>query len=84
MSQPEHRAETFPAESMAVIMLGFMLGMYKNRVVNMAIVTGSVVVSGPRIVVGATPDDGPGPVVHATMIPHHSIAILTKLEGRDR
>ncbi|NNE12953.1 MAG: DUF305 domain-containing protein, partial [Ilumatobacter sp.] len=30
--------------AMAVIMLGFMLGMYKNRVVNMAIVAGSVVV----------------------------------------
>lgn len=63
--------------TMALIMLAFMLGMYKNAKVNLAIFAGSVVVfSGALGLVRsqATVDDVSW---MKAMIPHHSIAILT-------
>ena len=63
--------------TMAVIMLSFMLNMYENRAVNMAIFGGSVAVFALSLWLvrsQATVDD----VDYMTaMIPHHSIAILT-------
>ena len=63
--------------TMAIIMLGFMLGMYKNRRVNMAIVAASLILFGlgtwlvrSQITVQETS-------YMRAMIPHHSIAILT-------
>lgn len=63
--------------TMAVIMLGFMLNMYKKRAVNLAIFAGSIAVFALSLWLvrsQATVDD----VDYMTaMIPHHSIAILT-------
>ncbi|WP_293318367.1 DUF305 domain-containing protein [Phenylobacterium sp.] len=63
--------------TMAVIMLGFMLSMYKNRLVNIAIFAGAVLVFAGSLwlVRGqATVDDTD---YMSAMIPHHSIAIMT-------
>lgn len=62
--------------AMAVIMLSFMLNMYKNKKKNLAIYAGSVVlfVSALSLVRSQTPI---GDVLWMkAMIPHHSIAIL--------
>jgi len=63
--------------TMALIMLGFMLGMYENRRVNLAIVAASLLLFGlgtwlvrSQMTVGETS-------YMSAMIPHHSIAILT-------
>lgn len=68
--------------TMSVIMLAFMLGMYKNRMLNMAIFGGSVAVFALSLwlVRGqATVDDGD---YMSAMIPHHSIAIMTSERAR--
>jgi len=62
---------------MAVIMLGFMLSMYRNRRVNMAIFGGAIVVFAVTLWLvrsQATVDDVS---YMRAMIPHHSIAIMT-------
>ncbi len=63
--------------TMAVIMLGFMLSMYRNMPLNLAIFAGAVIVfSGSLWLVRsqATVDDVD---YMRAMIPHHSIAIMT-------
>lgn len=63
--------------AMAIIMLGFMLGMYKNRTVNLAILGGAIsVFAGALWIIRsqATVDDVD---YMKAMIPHHSIAIMT-------
>ncbi len=63
--------------AMAVIMLGFMLGMYKDRKTNLAIFTGSAVVFVLALwLVRSQATIGDRSWMSA-MIPHHSIAILT-------
>jgi hypothetical protein len=63
--------------TMAVIMLGFMLGMYRNRTVNIAIIVGAVAVFGGSLwLVRSQSAVQDGSYMRA-MIPHHSIAILT-------
>lgn len=62
---------------MSVIMLGYMLNMYKKRAVNLAIFGGSVAVFALSLWLlrsQATVDDVE---YMKAMIPHHSIAILT-------
>ncbi|MBY0333661.1 MAG: DUF305 domain-containing protein [Acetobacteraceae bacterium] len=62
---------------MAAIMLGFMLGMYRNRAMNLGIFAGSVLVFALSLWLvrsQATVDDA---AYMRAMIPHHSIAILT-------
>lgn len=62
---------------MAVVMLGFMLNMYKNRALNIAIFAGSAVVFAAALWLvrsQVTVDDTD---YMEAMIPHHSIAILT-------
>lgn len=62
---------------MAAIMLGFMLSMYKKKLVNLAIIGGSAAVfAGALWLVRsqATVDDVD---YMKAMIPHHSIAIMT-------
>ena len=62
---------------MAIIMLAFMLGMYSNRGVNIAIFAGSALVFAVSLFLvrsQATVDDT---AWMRAMIPHHSIAILT-------
>ncbi|MFH1518780.1 MAG: DUF305 domain-containing protein [Pseudomonadota bacterium] len=63
--------------SMAVVMLGFMLNMYRNKKINIAIFAGSFAVFAASLWLvrsQATVDDT---AWMKAMIPHHSIAILT-------
>jgi len=63
--------------TMAIIMLGFMLSMYKNPKINAGIVAGSIVLFGLGTFLvrsQVTVDDQSW---MRAMIPHHSIAILT-------
>ena len=65
------------AGAMAIVMLAFMLGMYRNTKVNAAIVLGSLVVMAGALFglrSQVTVDDAD---YMEGMIPHHSIAILT-------
>ena len=65
------------AGAMAIVMLGFMLGMYKKTRVNAGIVIGSILLMAGSLFFlrsQATVDDSD---YMEAMIPHHSIAILT-------
>lgn len=63
--------------TMAVIMLGFMLGMYKNTIINVGITAGSVLlfVFGTFLIRSQNTVEDRSYM--SAMIPHHSIAILT-------
>ncbi len=62
---------------MAVIMLSFMLSMYSNKAINIAIYIGSIVVFGLTLwLVRSQVTVGDTSYMRA-MIPHHSIAIMT-------
>ncbi len=63
--------------SMAVIMLLFMLGMYKNSRVNMGILIGSIVVFAGALWLVRSQTTVEDVSWMKAMIPHHSIAILT-------
>jgi len=62
---------------MALIMIGFMWGMYENRTANIGIVAAAVVVfAGSLYLVRSQATVGDVAYMKA-MIPHHSIAIMT-------
>lgn len=63
--------------AMALIMLGFMLNMYKNKMINAAIVVGSVVVFAAALTLVRSQATVEDTSWMKAMIPHHSIAILT-------
>jgi len=63
--------------AMAVIMLGFMRGMYTNRIANVGIVAGSAVVFVLAIWLVRSQATIEDRSYMRAMIPHHSIAILT-------
>lgn len=64
--------------TMAVIMLLFMLGMYKNKQKNIAIIVGSCLLFGSALFLVRAQKPIVGDVLWMeAMIPHHSIAILT-------
>lgn len=63
--------------TMAVIMLGFMLGMYKNRRVNLCIFLGSIAVFALSLWLVRSQTTIEDTAWMKAMIPHHSIAILT-------
>lgn len=64
--------------TMAVIMLLFMIGMYKNKKKNTAILLGSLVLFSSALFLVRTQSPIIGDVLWMkAMIPHHSIAILT-------
>ena len=63
--------------AMAVIMLAFMLSMYKNTKVNLAIVATAVVVFAGALGLVRSQATVQGQSWMRGMIPHHSIAILT-------
>jgi len=65
------------AATMTVIMLAFMMGMYRNRMVNAVIVVGAVVVFGAGLALVRTQATIGDVAWMRAMIPHHSIAILT-------
>jgi hypothetical protein len=62
---------------MAVIMLAFMLGMYSNRGVNIAIFAGSALVFAVSLFLVRSQSTVDDKAWMRAMIPHHSIAILT-------
>jgi uncharacterized protein (DUF305 family) len=63
--------------AMAVIMLGYMLGMYRNRAVNAGIFVGAVVVFALSLWLVRSQATVNDQDFMRAMIPHHSIAILT-------
>ena len=63
--------------TMAIIMLGFMLSMYKNRRVNIAILAASLVLFGLGTWLVRSQTTVQETSYMNAMIPHHSIAILT-------
>ena len=68
--------------AMTLIMLGFMLSMYKNKVINTGIVIGAVVVFGLALTLVRSQATVQDQSWMRAMIPHHSIAILTS-EGAE-
>ena len=62
---------------MAVIMLAFMLGMYKKTKINIAIFVGAVVLFAGSLYLLRSQDTIADTAYMKGMIPHHSIAILT-------
>ncbi|MDO9501125.1 DUF305 domain-containing protein [Falsiroseomonas sp.] len=70
--------------TMAVIMMGFMFGMYPNRRANWAILAGGVVVFAASLwLVRSQATVGQEAWMRA-MIPHHSIAVLTSTRATIR
>jgi hypothetical protein len=63
--------------AMAVIMLGFMLGMYRSKKINAAIFVGSAVVFSLALWLVRSQETVQDQSYMRAMIPHHSIAILT-------
>lgn len=63
--------------TMAVIMLGFMLSMYKKRMVNIAIFVGSIAAFAVSLWLVRSQETVYDVSYMKAMIPHHSIAILT-------
>jgi len=62
---------------MAVIMLAFMLGMYKKTKINIAIFAGALVVFAGSLYLVRSQNTVADEAWMSAMIPHHSIAILT-------
>lgn len=63
--------------AMAAIMLAFMLGMYRNRAVNLAIFAASAIAFAAGVYFVRSQDTVDQVAWMKAMIPHHSIAILT-------
>jgi uncharacterized protein (DUF305 family) len=63
--------------SMAIVMLSFMLGMYPNKKINIAIFTGAVAVFAGALYLVRSQATVDQVSWMRAMIPHHSIAILT-------
>ena len=63
--------------AMAMIMLGFMWGMYPNRTLNWAIVGGSILLFGVALWLVRSQRTVGDIAYMKAMIPHHSIAIMT-------
>ncbi|WP_316015737.1 DUF305 domain-containing protein [Roseobacter sp. HKCCA0434] len=62
---------------MAIIMLAFMLGMYSNRTINIAIFAGAALAFLAGLYLVRSQDTVGDVAWMKAMIPHHSIAILT-------
>lgn len=62
---------------MAIIMLAFMLQMYTNRMANIAVFIGSVIVFAAALFLVRSQTTVDDVSYMKAMIPHHSIAILT-------
>ena len=63
--------------TMAIVMLGFMLGMYKNTKINLGIILGSILVFALSTMLVRSQTTVQDTSYMSAMIPHHSIAILT-------
>ncbi|GJM03899.1 MAG: hypothetical protein DHS20C08_24000 [Rhodomicrobium sp.] len=67
---------------MAVIMLLFMLGMYTDNNMNMAIIAGAIIVFGSSLALMRSQATIEDQAWMKAMIPHHSIAILTSSRAK--
>lgn len=63
--------------TMAIVMLAYMLGMYDNKKLNIAIFVGSLIVFGLSLWLVRSQVTVSGPSYMRAMIPHHSIAVMT-------
>jgi hypothetical protein len=63
--------------TMAVVMMGFMWGMYPNKTVNGAIIAGGVLVFAASLFLVRSQETVYDVSYMKAMIPHHSIAVLT-------
>lgn len=63
--------------TMALIMIGFMWGMYKNRWANIGIVVGAIAVFASALWLVRSQETVGDVSYMKAMIPHHSIAVLT-------
>ena len=63
--------------TMAVVMLGFMWGMYRNRRANVAIVAGAIAAFAVSLWLVRSQETVGDVSYMKAMIPHHSIAIMT-------
>jgi hypothetical protein len=70
--------------TMAVIMLAYMLGMYSNKTLNIAIFAGAVVVFALSLWLVRSQVTVSGPSYMRAMIPHHSIAVMTSERAQIR
>ena len=70
--------------TMAVIMLAYMLGMYANKALNIAIVVGAIIVFALTLWLVRSQVTVSGPSYMRAMIPHHSIAIMTSERAQIR
>jgi uncharacterized protein (DUF305 family) len=68
--------------TMAVIMLSFMMSMYKNTRVNIAIYAGSVIVFALALWLVRSQASISDVEYMQAMVPHHSIAIMTSKRAR--
>ena len=76
-SQTRFWMALFMGATMAVIMLAFMLGMYKDRRTNLTIFAGSAIVFAVALWLARSQATVGDVAWMKGMIPHHSIAILT-------
>lgn len=70
--------------AMAIVMLGWMLGMYANRMLNLAIFAGAVIVFAAALWLVRSQATVSGPSYMRAMIPHHSIAVMTSSRAQIR
>ncbi|RIA56849.1 DUF305 domain-containing protein [Dichotomicrobium thermohalophilum] len=70
--------------SMAVIMLSYMLGMYPNRAVNVAIYIAALIVFAVSLWLVRSQVTVSGESYMRAMIPHHSIAVMTSERAQIR
>lgn len=70
--------------TMAVIMLAFMLGMYRNRTTNIAIFAAAIIAFAGALYHVRSQDTVADVAWMKAMIPHHSIAILTSSRAQIR
>lgn len=75
-------AALYMGAAMAIVMLGFMLGMYTSRRANIAILIGSVLVFAVALALLRSQATVGDVAYMRAMIPHHSIAILTSERAR--
>jgi len=70
--------------TMAVIMLAFMLGMYEDKRVNIAIFVGAAIIFLLALWLVRSQATVSGPSYMRAMIPHHSIAVMTSERAQIR
>lgn len=70
--------------TMAIVMLAYMLGMYKKTSLNVAIFAGAVIVFALSLWLVRSQVTVSGPSYMRAMIPHHSIAVMTSERAQIR